>query len=168
MQEEKVLFNATLCFPIRGRQVLLGRKMKKIGQGRLNGWGGGIENGETPEESIIRELEEEAKIHALPSGLEKVGIVDFHNTNSDRTVFVCRVHVFFLHQWEGEAQPTDEVIDPKWFDIGNLPLDEMMLADKIWLPMVLAGRKITAEAHYGPFQKSLLGEVKVQYVHSFS
>lgn len=168
MQEEKILLNATLCFPIKDGKVLLGMKVKKIGQGRWNGYGGGIDGDETPEQSILRELAEEAKIKSSADSLEKVAIVDFHNTNSNGYSFACRVHVYFVSQWEGEPQETEEMLAPTWFSKDALPLDEMMPADKEWLPIVLSGKKIIAEAHYGPFQKNLLGKVSLRYVDSFS
>ncbi len=168
MQEEKILLNATLCFPIKGGKVLLGIKAKKIGQGRWNGYGGGIDGDETPEQSILRELAEEAKIKASADSLEKVAIVDFHNTNSDGRSFTCRVHVYFVSQWEGEPQETEEMLRPTWYGKDALLLDGMMPADREWLPIVLRGKKILAEAHYGPFQKTLLGEVKLRYVSFFS
>jgi 8-oxo-dGTP pyrophosphatase MutT (NUDIX family) len=168
MQEEKILLNATLCFPIKDGKVLLGLKAKKIGQGRWNGYGGGIDGEETPEQSILRELAEEAKITASADSLEKVAIVDFHNTNSDGFAFTCRVHVYFVSQWEGEPQETEEMLKPTWFKKDSLPLDGMMPADREWLPVVLTGKKIIAEAYYAPFQKILLGKVRLHYVDSFS
>jgi len=168
MREEKVLLNATLCFPIRGDKILLARKTKKIGQGCWNGYGGGIEDGETPEQSMIRELEEESGVIASPEALEKMAIVDSHNTKSDGGIFVCRVHVYFLHQWAGEFEPTEEMVDPTWFDKQNLPFAEMMPADKEWLPLIISGQKIIAEVKYSPFQQSLLSKMRIQRVNSFN
>ena len=168
MRKEKVLLNAVLCFPVKEDKILLGLKMKKIGQGCWNGYGGGIDDEETPEQSMIRELKEEAKVKAFPNALEKVAIIDFKNTKTDGNVFVCRVHIYLLHQWEGDFQPTDEMASPTWFEKKDLPLDGMMPADREWLPIVLAGKKIIGEAEYGPFQKTLLKNVELQYVDSFS
>ena len=168
MRKEKVLLNATLCFSVKEDKILLALKMQKIGQGCWNGYGGGIDDGESPEQSIIRELREEAKVKAFPNALEKVAVIDFKNTKTDGNVFVCMVHVFLLHQWEGDFQPTDEMASPTWFEKKELPLDGMMPADREWLPIVLAGKKIIGEAEYGPFQKILLKNVELQYVDSFS
>jgi ADP-ribose pyrophosphatase YjhB (NUDIX family) len=166
MQEEKVLFNATLCYLVKENKVLLAIKAKKIGQGCWNGYGGGIDGDETPEQSVIRELFEESDIKTSIEHLSKVAIVDFHNTKSDNSIFSCRVHVYFVNAWKGEAKETEEMLQPTWFNKNNLPLDKMMPADKFWLPEVLAGKKIIAQAHYGPFQKTLLKEVKINYVES--
>ena len=168
MRKEKVLLNAVLCLPVKEDKILLGLKMKKIGKGCWNGYGGGIDDEETPEQSIMRELEEEAKVKAFPNALEKVAIIDSRNNKTDGSVFVCRVHIYLLHQWEGDFQPTDEMAKPTWFKKKELPLDEMMPADREWLPIVLAGKKIIGEVEYWPFQKTLLKKVELQYVDSFS
>lgn len=166
-QKEKVLKDAVLCFLIRAGKILLGIKSKKIGQGRLNGYGGGIDNGETPEQAAIRELWEEGKVKADPKSLVKVAIVDFHNQNSDGFCFTCKVHVYFLYEWEGEPQETDELLSPEWFDASNLPFEKMLLADRVWLPLAISGKKVIGEAWYGPFQRTLLKEVECRCVDSF-
>ncbi len=166
MQEE-ILLNATLCFLVKENKVLLAMKTKKIGQGCWNGYGGGIEPEETPEQCALRELNEEAKITISLDSLEKVAIISFHNTKTDGSAFTCKVHVYLASEWKGEIQSTDEMTNPTWFEKDQLPLQEMMPADKEWLPVVLSGKKIIAEVNYGPLQKTLLGKVKLQYVDSF-
>lgn len=172
--EEKVLLNATVCLLVKNDKILLGLKTKKIGAGRRNGYGGGIEDGESIKEAAIRELEEETGkkvgdifITATQENLEKVAIVDFENTKSDGVSFVCRVHFFIIKEWKGEATETDEMIDPKFFDINNLPFDEMLPADIEYFPLILKGKKIIAKAKYGPYQKELLGPVFIKEVSSF-
>lgn len=173
MRKEKVLHNATACFLIKKNKILLGLKTQKIGKGCWNGYGGGIEDGESVIEAAIRELKEETGrnkaegVIALPEHLEKIAIVDFHNTKSDGETFVCRVHFYIVKKWDGEARETEEMIKPTWFEIDNLPFNRMMPADKIWFPVALSGRKIVAKACYGPFQKELIGDVEINYVDSF-
>jgi 8-oxo-dGTP diphosphatase len=159
MNEEKVLFTATVCFPLRGEEVLLARKTRKIGAGCWNGYGGGPESGESLLQAAVRELFEESGLRALPEDLEKVAIMDFHNTKTDGKVFVTRVHFYMVKKWEGVPVSTEEMTDPTWFQKNDLPLFEMMPADRIWLPPVFAGKKTIGSAHYGPFQKELIGEV---------
>ncbi|MFZ2154100.1 MAG: NUDIX domain-containing protein [Candidatus Moraniibacteriota bacterium] len=168
MKEEKVLFNASLGFLLREDKILLAKKAKKIGAGRLNGYGGGIDGDETPQESMVRELKEEAGVITSESSLEKVSIIDFHNTKSDGQTFVCRVHIFFINEWIGEPKESEEMLNPTWFDIKNLPFDEMMPNDKDWLPQALAGKKIIAKAYLGPFQKESLANMEIEVVESFS
>ncbi len=168
MREEKVLLNATLCFLEQGSKILLGFKTKKIGKDCWNGYGGGIEEGETPVQSAIRELEEELGAVASPEHLQKIAVVDFHNIKSDNEIFVCRVHCFLVKKWSGELKKTEEMITPTWFEKGNLPFEKMMPADRHWLPPALNGKKIIAKAKYGPFQQELLEEVAIEEVSSFS
>jgi len=167
MQEEKTLLTASLGFLVKDGQVLLAMKTQKIGKGCWNGYGGGIEAGETPEQSLVRELSEEAGLVTLPEFMAKVAVIDFYNTKSDGSQFVCRVHIYLVSQWQGEPQETETMVTPTWFSKDQLPLDDMMPADKKWLPVVLSGQKILAEARYAPFQQSLLEDVKIQYVDSF-
>lgn len=59
------------------------------------------------------------------------------------------------------------MIDPKWFAVEDLPLNEMMPADRQWLPVALSGKKITAKAYLSPFQEQSLADVEIEYVDSF-
>lgn len=155
--EEKVLFVATLVYPVTATHVLLARKMKKIGRGCWNGYGGGPEPSDADlEATALRELAEESGgLTATREGLRKVAIVDFHNRKHDGEEFTCRVHIFLLTQWQGEPSSTPEMQEPTWFPKLQLPLDELMLADPAWLPRVLDGDCLYAQAWYGPEQNLL-------------
>ncbi len=172
--EEKVLLHATVSLLFKDDNVHLGMKKQKIGANRLNGYGGGIEEGEDIILSAIRELEEESgkkigKIYitAKPEHLEKVAVIDFHNTKTDGKVFVCRVHFFIVHEWTGEAVETDEMGLPHPYKKDDLPIDQMMPADRDYFPLILNGKKIKGSAKYGPFQKELLEPMVIEYVESF-
>ncbi len=168
MNEEKVLFNAVACFLVKDDQVLLGMKTRKIGKDRWNGYGGGIEEGETEIEATVREFSEETGGVILdPEYLEKIAIGYFHNTKSDGGSFVCAVHFYIARKWEGEVKESEEMITPTWFDINNLPLDKMMPADNEWVPLALHGRKMIVKARLSPFQSELLAPVEIEYVEEF-
>lgn len=167
MSKEKVLKNATLCFPIRSGEVALGRKLKHIGVGKLNGCGGGIEEGENPLDAMIRELHEEWDVTAKPADFEKVAIIDFDNTTIEGIDFICRVHVYLLRRWSGELRSTGEMDVPTWYPLDDLPLDEMMPADRVWFPLIMDGCKIEGRAKYGPHQQELLAPMKIDFVDSF-
>lgn len=54
------------------------------------------------------------------------------------------VHVYVADKWEGEPAASEEM-SPKWFDIADVPYDDMWPDDPYWLPKVLAGEKVKAE-----------------------
>jgi 8-oxo-dGTP diphosphatase len=167
MEQEKTLYEAVVCFFVRDGQVLLARKMKKIGKGKWNGYGGGIETGEDERKACVREVKEETGgVIIEEKDLEKVADTYFHNTKEDGEKFICHVAVFFVSKWRGEVVNTDEMIEPTWFDFDKIPGTEMMPADAVWLPIIFSGKKIIVNASYGPHQASLIGEVKIDYVES--
>jgi 8-oxo-dGTP diphosphatase len=166
LPKEKTLPNAVVCFLVKRNQVLLGIKTRDIGKDRWNGAGGGIKKGETPQIAAIRELEEELGVVVPPAGLKKVAIILVRNTKTDGTIFICRLHVYLVFRWAGEpCSKNGELINLTWFPVDDLP-EPMILSDEAWLPLALADKKFEAEAHLGPFQKTLLGEVKIKLVNS--
>ncbi len=167
-ETEKILKDAVLVFPVEADYVLLGRKLQKIGKGKYNGWGGGIEPGEMPIDAAIREPKEETETPTNPgvrihrAHLEKVAEMSFYNTTEEGITFVCKVHVYLAHKYDGHFAATKEMGEGERFVKGNLPLDELMPADRYWLPRVLAGEKIIGRAWYTPHQAALIGEVEIE------
>jgi 8-oxo-dGTP diphosphatase len=167
MNDEKTFREATVVFPMRGSEVLLARKTRKIGAGCWNGYGGVPNDGESLPDCAVRELYEESGLSGTPSDLCKIAIMDFHNTKSDGSSFIARVHFYTLSSWVGEYHETDEMTSPTWFSIGELPLDEMMPADRVYLPDALSGKKLVGIARYTPFQRELVGAVEITPVSEF-
>lgn len=161
---EKILLRASLVFPVTATHVWLATKKRKIGAGFLNGVGGGVEDGETPEQSAIREAFEEWKITILPHRLYKVGVVDFHNTTEDARTFTCRVHVFLTDSWQGEPEEGEEMGLPEPYLRSAPPLERMMPADRDWFLPVMLGNVMRAEAWYGPRQQQLLRPTRIDHV----
>ncbi len=128
----------TLLFVQQGSDVLLIRKKRGHGAGKIIGPGGKVEPGETPTQSAIRELHEE------------VGLVAQQITERARIKFIeldgpqWFGHIFTSPTIEGNPIETDEAI-PLWFPQQNLPLDQMWPDDKYWLPRILAGEYLYAE-----------------------
>jgi len=65
----------TLCLLKNDNQILLAMKKRGFGEGKYNGVGGKIDKGETPEQAMIREVQEE--ILVTPTKYEKVGFIEF-------------------------------------------------------------------------------------------
>src|SRR3989344_8079112 len=105
-KKRKVL---TLCVVHDHPRVLLGLKKRGFGEGRWNGFGGKIQDGETIEEAARREMEEESGIVAI--NLEKAGILTFE-FKDDPTLL--EVHLFKIHDFEGEPIESEEM-RPIWF-----------------------------------------------------
>lgn len=133
----------TLCIPLTDDRVLLGMKKRGFGEGKWNGFGGKVTEGETALAAAIRELSEESSLEANETDLEKVAVVNFYFDNV--LTIVC--DVFLLRTWEGEPVESEEM-RPQWFAINNLPYADMWAADGEWFPLVLSGKSINADVHF--------------------
>ncbi len=123
---------ATLCFVLQGDRVLMIRKKRGLGAGKINGVGGRLEPGETPENGIVREAQEELGITLLDS----VPRGELHFQFLDGYSLFCTV--FVATRFDGTPVSTPEA-DPIWYEAGRLPFDEMWEDDELWLGRVLAG-----------------------------
>lgn len=163
LRKKKIV--ATLTFPIRGEQVLLARKTRKLLVGCWNGWGGAQEEGETIRQAALREFEAESGLTAQLEGLEYVGVVNFHNQKADGKEFDVEVHMFLLKKWTGVVKSKEsEMKDPTFWPLSALPYHEMAPSDHDWLPAVLAGEWIEGEVWHGPDQKTLMRPTRLERV----
>ena len=126
---------ATLTFVIEGERLLLIRKKRGLGAGKINGPGGRLEPGEPPEVCAVREVEEELGI--TPRGLRARGELRFQFVDG----YSIHVYVFSADGYAGEPRETDEAV-PLWFDIDEVPYHEMWADDVLWLPRLLAGESV--------------------------
>jgi mutator protein MutT len=128
----------TLLFLRKDDQILLAMKKRGFGSDRYNGIGGKIEPGETIEQALIRECQEE--IGVTPVHFEKVAEHDFRQNDGDAP-WRMYVHAYISNAWDGEPVETEEMA-PEWFNIAKIPYDNMWQDDILWLPMVLEGKKV--------------------------
>lgn len=124
---------AVLLFVIRGGEVLLIRKKRGLGAGKINAPGGRIEPGESPEDAAIRETFEEVGVTA--EAPRRRGHLRFQFTDG----YALECHVLSSDACEGDVRETDEAI-PRWAPLHALPYEEMWEDDRLWLPLMLAGR----------------------------
>ena len=129
-------------------------KKRGFGKGLWNGFGGKVED-ETIEENIVRELGEEIEI--IPKIFEKVGVIKFR-FEGDKRDWNQDAHVYLITKWSGEPTESEAML-PKWFKRGEIPYEKMWDADKIWMPMVLDGKKINATIYFGKDNKSSRQEI---------
>lgn len=143
----KTLRQTNIVFLRRGEEVLLAMKKRGFGQGRWNGAGGKPEVGETIEQAAIRECQEELGV--TPTALRHVATLDFRfPAEKAAKGWDQQVLVYFCEQWHGEPTESDEMA-PRWFKTRDIPYDEMWADDKYWYPLVLDGKFVAAEFHFG-------------------
>jgi 8-oxo-dGTP diphosphatase len=125
---------ATLLFVVQDEQVLLIRKKRGLGAGKINGPGGRIQAGETALGAAVREVEEELGV--TPYGIEERGELSFQFVDG----YSIHVHVFVASGCHGEAIETEEAV-PLWTPLDRIPYDEMWEDDRHWVPLLLEGRR---------------------------
>jgi len=130
---------SALLFVVQGGRVLLIRKKRGLGAGKINGPGGRLEPGETPEDAALRETREEVGVVAL--GVREWGELRFQFTDG----YKLQCHVFSADGCEGEPTETDEAL-PLWTPLGAIPYDEMWADDREWFPLMLSGRRFSARS----------------------
>lgn len=127
---------ATLMFVVRGDEVLLIRKKRGFGMGKVNGPGGKLDPGETEHECAVRET------------MEELGIVARNATKRGELWFqfvdglAMHVAVFHATDYEGEEIETEEAA-PLWTPIEAIPFEQMWADDAHWLH-----RMLTTNEHF--------------------
>lgn len=133
----------TLVFLIRNDEILLALKKRGFGEGLWNGAGGKIEAGESVEQAMIRECQEE--IGVTPTEYEEVALHLFDYTANKQTI---QVHAYLCTEWLGEPMESEEML-PQWFTLKNIPYAKMWADDIEWLPLVLSGKKLHTHFTFG-------------------
>lgn len=132
---------ASLCFVKQDGKLLMIRKKRGLGTGKINAPGGRLEEGETALEAAIRETREEVGI--TPLNLSQRG--ELHFQFADGLALHCVV--FFAEGCLGEPIETDEAI-PYWMNPLDIPYHEMWADDVHWLPKMLEGKKFKGWFHF--------------------
>ncbi len=151
---------ATLAFLKDGMHIWLGMKKVRFGAGKYNGFGGRIEQGETPEQAALRELSEET------NGVKALA---WHKVAENTHIFPSKpewnfhVHVFLVTKWEGTPTETEEM-KPEQFAIKDIPYSKMWHDDIHWLPHVLEGKKFKSE--FDMTETEILSK-KITFVNNF-
>lgn len=153
--------NSTLLFLVKKdgstiTDVCLAMKKRGFGMGRYNGVGGKVEEGETVEEAVKREAEEE--IGARVGPMSKVAEITFifpHKEDWNQLV-----HVYITDSWTGAIVETEEM-NPSWFAAGDIPYQSMWPDDIYWLPSVLEGKHIEGTVVFAEGDVIVSHEIKV-------
>lgn len=124
---------ATLLFVKRDSELLLIRKRRGLGAGKVNAPGGRLDKGESPRDGAIREVQEEVCITPIDPVHRGELLFQFIDGYS------IHVWVFLATEHRGEACTTDEAI-PLWTPVDEIPYDEMWADDRVWVPLMLEGK----------------------------
>lgn len=135
----------TLCFLRRDNEILLALKKRGFGEGKWNGVGGKVHEGELLMDAALRELTEEIGVIASPEHLEEVADIEF--SFPENPEFDQHMYIFFVHEWQGEPKESEEM-RPQWFALDRIPYDNMWIDDVHWLPLVLEGKKVKGACHF--------------------
>ena len=131
-------FTGTLLFLRAQGQLLLIRKKRGHGAGKINAPGGKIDGRESPLDCAVRETREEVGVRVLDAKLmAELRFVD----RIDAQWFG---YVFVATEYAGTPVETAEA-QPFWVSINAIPYADMWEDDRIWLPEILAGRPVRGD-----------------------
>jgi 8-oxo-dGTP diphosphatase len=113
----------------KDNQILLGKRMKKFGFGKLCLPGGHVELMETAEFAVRREAKEECNLDV--GEVKMIGFTEDFYTKENKHY----ITIFFVGEYIGgephENEP-DKISDWKWYDIDNLK----NMLDQLWEPCI--------------------------------
>lgn len=113
----------TLLFVMNGPRVLLMRKKRGHGAGRINAPGGKLEPGETPLECAIRETREETGL--IVEATRLLGLY----SRPQAAVVVAAYEARIV---DGRMGPTAEALDVRPFAVADIPWAELAFNTTLW------------------------------------
>ena len=134
MQNMKTLVNTTLCYIEKDACYLMLHRTKKENDYNHDKWigiGGKFENGESPEDCVIREVNEETGLTILPENLEYCGIVTFVD-ESQPEAYTEFMHVFRTRSFSGQLLEECSEGNLEWVPIAKLKEIPHWPADEIF------------------------------------
>lgn len=135
----------TLAFLFRDNKILLAMKKRRFGEGKWNGYGGKLDEGESPIDGIVREIKEEGNLDVPKDAFREMGYIDFYF--DDKTEWNQKVMIYRVDDFAGEPEETEEML-PKFFDISEIPWKDMWKGDDQWIPLIIENKKIKGEVHF--------------------
>jgi len=135
------MLETTLIYLRKDNKILLGKKLRGFGIGKITGIGGKFEEDESALECAIRESFEESGVRLTK--LEEVGRVIYDNLVRNGIAERNLMHVFVATEWQGEPSSSEEM-ELEWFAIRDIPYEKMWSDAKEYLPALLRGEHFEA------------------------
>lgn len=136
---------STLCYVKKDKKTLMLHRVKKqndVHEGKWNGLGGRMEAGETPEECIIREVEEESGLILNNPRLRGVLTFPMFAGNDDEYVFL-----FTAEDFSGELIDSPEGI-LEWVEDSMLHNLDLWEGDRLFMDWLEDGRLFSGKLKY--------------------
>jgi 8-oxo-dGTP pyrophosphatase MutT (NUDIX family) len=109
--------------------------------------GGKLERNETPENGIVREVNEEIHVSCSTEDIERVGLL-YVVKHTPHTRFRSIVHLYLIRHWIGTPTGSAKIKDPGWFPQNLLPNDRMLAGHILFIPRIFAGKNVVVQAAY--------------------
>ena len=136
---------ATLCYVRDADKTLMLHRIKKpndMHAGKWNGLGGKLEQGETPEECAIREVEEESGLHMIDPILR--GFLTFPQFSNEEDWYVF---VFVANRYRGHLIDSAEG-ELAWIDNEQLLELNLWEGDRLFIPWLDQPKFFSAKFEY--------------------
>lgn len=128
--------NSTLCYIEKSGCYLMLHRVKKVGDINHDKWigvGGGVEEGESPLDCVIREAREETGL--MLSNPRYRGLVTFVS-RSGGTVVTEQMHLFTCREFSGELLTDCPEGVLEWVEKPKIPSLPIWEGDKIFLNLL--------------------------------
>jgi len=140
---------AVLCYVHNQNRWLMmqkGARENDPNSGKYTSPGGKIEPGETPEQTVVREIEEETGLVITNPELRGTVLFDnserfFNGKKAEKHFFV---HIFYTESFSGQLTTGEITEIPVWIPDSKIEEIAQHEGDKILLDAVKTGRKFSA------------------------
>lgn len=137
---------ATLCYVMKDDKTLMLHRVKKkddFHEGKWNGLGGKFEDGETPEECVIREVEEESGLKIEEPHLH--GFITFPEFDGKNDWYVF---LYSAEKFEGNLLQNPGEGNLEWIANENLLKLNLWEGDKIFIKWLFEKKFFSAKFIY--------------------
>jgi 8-oxo-dGTP pyrophosphatase MutT (NUDIX family) len=143
-----------LVLLVQGQHLFLGHKMREVGKGSRNAPGGKPEpeDGGDLRQTSVREVYQECGVTIMAEDLKQVALL---NISREGVGPEYEVTVFRADHFTGEMVGTDELGRLVAYCFDDIDYSQMMPADRLWLPAVLAGLTIEVDFTYDRERKEV-------------